>query len=297
MSTISTIAGVFTILFETTKESASSGATVTTETALKMAPTKEAYFQVLAQDAVYRTWANGQALTPSEHFPNPGYRVEKTIQYPEGIRAISVISEQAKEAPLLIFQGTDLKNLDNLMDDLNKNIAELNCKKYKKELKGELKRLASTYGRVHLLGHSYGGTVAQRLTAKHPEFISRCSHYNSPAAGKKAAKKFQKSITKLAKNIAQPEIWSYRHAKDITSLLGGDLLPVTTGRNYTVGSISDAISYIGAHSALSLSTRGSALMANVSPDAQLKNIASFLEKARRGVGKATPLFKKISQLF
>src|SRR5437867_2691674 len=63
-----------------------------TELALKSAPTKEAYIQILAQKASYCNFKDKHALTKSDHFTCPAYQVQKTISYPNGIKAIVVVS-------------------------------------------------------------------------------------------------------------------------------------------------------------------------------------------------------------
>ena len=137
-----------------------------TELALKNAPTQDAYIQILAQKASSCNFQDNHLLPKSEHFNCPTYQVQKTIAYPQGIKAIVVISDQASEPPLIAFRGTDTSNPSNVIDDLNVNIGEINCKTYSKELREELELLHKKHGRIHLTGHSYGGTVAQRLTAE-----------------------------------------------------------------------------------------------------------------------------------
>lgn len=267
------------------------------ELSLKSAPTKEAYLQILAQEASYYKWEKGYVLMPSEHFVNPLYEIENTIQFPEGIKAIAVIAEDPTEPPLLIFRGTDASNLGNLVDDIHKNIAELNCTKYEKELEAELERLATTYGRVHIIGHSYGGAVAQRLTAKHPHLISRCTYHNAPAAGRDVANEFRRNIAQLPANFTQPEVRSYRHAKDVVSLLGGEPLPTTRGRSYTTGMMGDYVPYIDAHSMNTLST-GAQVVADRAPDRELRRTANTLEGYRRQASDIIPpIYRGMRNLF
>lgn len=267
------------------------------ELSLKSAPTKEAYLQILAQEASYQAWEKGYVLMPSEHFVNPLYQIENMIQFPEGIKAISVIAEDPTEPPLLVFRGTDASNLDNLVDDIHKNIAEINCTKYEKELERELERLAITYGRVHIIGHSYGGAVAQRLTAKHPHLISRCTYHNAPAAGREVADEFRRNIAQLPANFTQPEVWSYRHAKDVVSLLGGEPLPTTPGRSYTTGVMGDYVPYIDAHSMNTLST-GAQVARDRAPDRGLQRTANTLEGHRRRAGNIiSPIYRRVRDLF
>jgi hypothetical protein len=266
-----------------------------TELALKSAPTKEAYIQILAQKASYCNFKDKHPLTKSDHFTCPAYQVKKTISYPNGIKALVVISDVATESPMIVFRGTDTSNTSNVIDDLNVNIGEINCKAYAKELREEIEQLHKKHGRIHLTGHSYGGTVAERLAAEYPALICRCTTHNSPAAGKRVIKKFKKNVAKLPKGLSIPEIVKYRHAKDLPSLLGGKHLPATPGKSYTMGSVKDKISYLAAHSLNALST-GEKVAVDASAEKSLKKMAKKIEYLRKGSSALVPLFQFVNQV-
>ena len=266
-----------------------------TALALKNAPTKEAYIQILAQTASYCNFPKKHALERSEHFACPAYQIKKTISYPSGIKAIVVISDDVSEPPIIAFRGTDTSNASNVIDDLNVNIGEINCKEYAKELREEIERLHKKYGRIHLTGHSYGGTIALRLAAEYPALILRCTTHNSPGPGKRVVKKFTKNVAKLPRHLSEPEIVRYRHAKDLPSLLGGKHLPTPLGKSYTMGSVADKISYIESHSLNGLST-GAKVAIDAPAEKSLKKMAKKIEKLRKGASILVPLFQLIKKV-
>jgi pimeloyl-ACP methyl ester carboxylesterase len=255
--------------------------------ALRSAPNKEAYLQILAQDGVYRNWKSGSSLPRSTHFDCPQFQVKRVLEFPEGLKVMSIVSDN--EA-LFIVRGTDPSNIHNVADDLAKAIAKLNSKKYAKELEDHLVELNAEYGRVHILGHSYGGAVSQRLTSKHPELIIRCTSYNSPGVGEKVAKLFQTKIAQLPRALEKPHIRSYRHAKDIVSLLGGAQLP--TDKAYTLGTTQDTISRLGAHYINTLSTTAP-IVENAPIPASMQRTANAIEQLRLKLSQAIPFYKAL----
>jgi len=262
--------------------------------ALQNAPTLEAYFEVLAQNASYCHFENGTNLPVSPHFADPGFKVEKTLQFPGGVRALVIVSEQQDVAPLLVFRGTNPSNVHNVADDFNRAIGELNCKRYARELKKELEQLSTRYGQVHIMGHSYGGAIAEHLTSEHPQLIQRCTSYNAPGCGQKAIDRFTRRSAKLPRGYVKPQVVSYRHAKDIASLLGSGHLPTDPGRNFTYGSENDGISYIEAHSFNALSVQGLQVRINQQPSRGFTSFASAIEKARKYLSRGIPLYKFIA---
>lgn len=218
---------------------------------LELAPTEEAYFQILAQNGSYKKWETNDLLNPSLQYAGPAFRVEETFHFPHGISGAVLVA--AGHPPIIALRGTDPSNHHNLLDDLQENIGTLNCTRYEGELLALLQRTAAAHGRIHIMGHSYGGTVAERLTAAHPHLITRCTAYNAPGVGDAVVKQFQENVQKLPHNTAAPTIWTYRHAKDIVSLLGGSHLPASPGCELTAGAPHDQTPLVEAHSLNSLS--------------------------------------------
>lgn len=266
----------------------------TVDLALKNAKTQEAYLQILAQQAVYVDYTNGHKLAQSKHFQHSEYQVKKTIRYPEGIKALVIVQEQGTAPALLVLRGTDVWNIHNIVDNLNPDIGGLNVKKYKEEFKRNLEKLSKLYGRLHVIGHSYGGTVAQRLTSYFPEYICRCDSHNAPGVGEKAIKKFEKKVKKLPKELTVPLVASYRHAKDVVSLLGGKHLPQNPGMSYTMGSVTDQISHIDAHSFNSLANNAK-IEKDIKADSSVSKASSFIEACRKELRVVVPLYKALNK--
>lgn len=267
-----------------------------TKLALTTAPNKEAYLQILTQNASYNNWEIGSTLPKSEFFDHANYRVKKIIEYRHGLRALLLTSDDPEEAPLMVFRGTYGTNIHNLADDVNLNAGELNYTRYRKQLEKEIEQLAIEHGRIHIMGHSYGGAMAQLLTSKYPQFFKRCTYYNALSVGEKAVREFNRNVAKLPHNMPKPEVWSYRHAKDVPSLLGGASLPTTEGRNYTHGTHRDYVSHIDAHSFNTLSTGARVSNGlNASSPSLLKN-SEFFEKGRREIGRVIPFYKMVQRM-
>jgi pimeloyl-ACP methyl ester carboxylesterase len=207
-----------------------------------------------------------------------------------------VASDDANETPLLIFRGTDPTNIHNLADDLHQHIGEMNCTRYARELEALVEESTLRYGRLHIMGHSYGGTIAQRLTAKFPHFIKRCTYHNAPACGHNVIQEYFRNIIQLPNNLPAPEVWSYRHAKDVASLLGGSPLPTDIGKNFTTGLVADTISSVDAHSFNSLST-GALLFPDMQAHPTVVEIAKQIEKMRKEASKVLPVYTRLRQIF
>jgi pimeloyl-ACP methyl ester carboxylesterase len=218
---------------------------------LELAPTEEAYFQILAQNASYKKWEKNDVLNPSLQYAGTAFRVHETFHFPHGISGAVLVA--AGKPPIIALRGTDPTNYRNLLDDLHENIGTFNCTHYEKELLELLQRTMQEHGRIHIMGHSYGGTVAARLTASYPHLVTRCTTYNAPGVGDAVVKQYRENVQKLPENVAAPTISSYRHAKDIVSLLGGAHLPASPGCELTAGTAHDQTPLVEAHSLNSLS--------------------------------------------
>lgn len=265
-----------------------------TRLALQNAPNKEAYLQVLAQQAVYNKHHDGHLFTTSNLFASPQYELKKTISYPEGIKMMFLAPDNPKEVPLILVQGTDFSNIHNVIDDLHENAGTLNLMRYKKEIVTEIELLEKNHGRIHILGHSYGGAIAQQLTSEYPSLICRCSSYNSLGVGKAIVEKFKSNVALLPPGCSKPEIVSYRHAKDLPSLVGKSHLPTDPNRRYTAGTVDDKISHTEAHALNTLSTE----MPHVTddhPPALYTEVASFMETCRTELSNIIPFYTEITR--
>jgi hypothetical protein len=260
---------------------------------LQHAPNEEAYFQILAQSGSYLQYRDGELLPTSQAFNCPQYRVKKTISFPEGLRGIIIEPVQARpdRMPMMVFQGTDFSNIHNVVDDISKNIAEINSSKYQAKLHTELESLATVHGkRVHLLGHSYGGAVAQRLTALYPQLVGRCTYYNAPGVGEDMVQRYQTNIAAIERYMPRPDVRAYRHINDVVSLIGGAALPTAPGFNVSCGKTKNNISFLEAHSFNTLST-GAPCIDNARSAQDIQAFAQFAEQNRRYLSKAIPLFR------
>lgn len=262
---------------------------------LSTAPNQEAYDQILAQNGAYCAFQDGEHLPLSSKYNCPQYIVRKILYYPKGIRALILVPEDkaADLEPKVVFSGTDLFNFHNVIDDLPKEIGSRNFPKFKYVLKSELEAINREYGRAHVLGFSYGGSIAQRLTANYPALISRCTRHNSPGVGVKKIEKFAKQVSLMPEGLEKPKIVSYRHAKDIPSLIGGESLPCDEGFNFTCGTTQDNIPFLEAHSFNTLST-GAHVTTNATVPKDLKRFAKFLECSRVSTHEVLSCIEKVN---
>lgn len=265
--------------------------TILAELALRSTPTREAYLQALAQNVSYAELPEGHRLAYSEMmFPTSDFTVEKSFSFPHGVSGHIIIEDDGiNRQAHIVFRGTDIKNIHNLADDVNIEIGKLNFDRYKHLFHKEIERLALQYGRVHVLGHSYGGAFAQLLTTHYPQYIASCRYYNAPRIGDRAVHQYQQNIGEILPYMEAPEIRSYRHVKDIPSLLGGRRLP---GLSFTSGLYDDPSSYINAHSLNTLSTHDITLQDDVTTPEVLLN-ARFIEELRRDASLFIPLYQII----
>jgi len=274
---ITLIASEAPALFQSLKQSNRKTAKVV-EKHLAQAPNEEGFLQLIAQEVSYQDWAAGTPLPVSSHFNCPTYRVQEQIRFAGGISGVVLVAEN--QAPIVALRGTDPSNYMNLRDDLQENIGSLNCTRYAGELEALLVRVAAEHGRIHIMGHSYGGTVAQRLTVAHPQLIQRCTFHNAPGVGKRMVDEYRKNLAKLPPDYPPPSVWSYRHAKDIVSYLGGDHLPTDQGCDFTASTHNDPISHIEAHAANTILDRKQLFVGKLASDS-LKQCAAYIETLRR----------------
>jgi len=262
---------------------------------LSTAPNQEAYDQILAQNCACCAFQKGEHLPLSSNYDCPQYIVRKTLYYPKGIKALILVPQDkaAGLEPKIVFSGTDIFNVHNVIDDLPKEIGSRNFPKFKHVLKSELEAINQEYGRAHVLGFSYGGTIAQRLTANYPALIARCTRHNSPGVGERKIEKFAKQISLMPEGLEKPKIVSYRHAKDLPSLVGGEGLPCDEGFNFTCGTTKDNLSFLEVHSFNTLST-GAHVKANATVPKDLKRFAKFLDCTRVSIHKVLSCIEKIN---
>jgi hypothetical protein len=272
----------------------------TTYLELAKAQGLEAYYQVIAHKLGYEPLKEGQRIVRSTQFACPQYKVEKIIDDEYGLRAIFLapeVSDGMPEAPpLVIFRGTDETNVLNVLDDASSDIGNLNFSRKKDVLQREIEAFALKYGNVHVMGQSFGGVMAQRVTAEFPEYVGRCSYYNAPGVGEKFVHMFKDKMRTLPPGFPPPKIYSFRHAKDIPSLLGGDHLPPSIGCEITFGDTSDSITHVKAHSHLSYLERTKA-RGNYTVPYDYRCVTSGIDSLRKVVSSLIPIVAKSFEVF
>lgn len=209
---------------------------------LKHAPTDQAWRQILAHSAVYFAWKIGEEIPRRNNDPNaPVFVVDSIIDDKQGFHALVVVTKDAKDQkntpPMMLFRGTDPSNKENILDDLSRVIGLRSVARNETKILKILEKLSKKYGRVDLLGHSLGGSIAQILTAKYPHLIKSCTHYNAPGIGVEAVKEFFKNV----KNVSpKPDVISVRHVSDTFFHMGGVHMPAN--KTYILGDrIEDAL--------------------------------------------------------
>lgn len=246
---------------------------------------KETYYEILAQKLSYENLKAGDTIPQPLHFSMPEYQVYNVLEDRCGMKGIFFVPKvKGSGNPLLVFRGTDAKNIHNILDDFRENAASLNFERQKIAIHKELEKLSIEYGAFDVLGHSFGAAMAQKTTAEFPEYIAHCISYNGLRAGQKTVDVFNEKMRQYPHGMQKPEVWEYRHAKDIVSLLGSKSLPTTPGRYVTFGSIHDSISHIEAHSVLGFSRKLKKSIDTFPPDSY-KEVADFAENIRIETGK------------
>ncbi len=267
-----------------------------TKLALSTAPNQVAYDQILSIHAPFCDFKDGTRLPVSEKFNCPQYIVKKTLYYPKGIKALILVPEdKTLGSAKIVFSGTDVTNIWNVLDDLPKEIGSRNYPKFKGALQAELEAVNREYGRAHILGFSYGGVIAQRLTSCFPALIERCTLHNSPGIGERKVEKFARRLSLMADGLTKPIIEAFRHAKDIPSLLGGPGLPCDEGHSFTCGTLLDTIPFIEAHGFNTLST-GAHITSNGQISKNLKRFAKFIEMSRISIHEIVSCIEKIKDI-
>jgi hypothetical protein len=272
----------------------------TTNSELARAKGLEAYYQVMAHKLGYEPLKEGQRIVRSAQFACPQYKVEKIIDDEYGLRAIFLAPElsegEPNAEPILIFRGTDHTNVLNVLDDASSEIGNLNFSRKKNVLQKEIEAFTLKYGNIHMLGHSFGGTMAQRVTAEFPEYVRRCSYYNAPGVGEKFVHMFKDKMRTLPHGFSPPKIYSFRHAKDIPSLLGGDHLPPSIGCEITFGDTSDSITHVKAHSHLSYLEHAKA-RSEYSIPKEYRRVTKDIDSLRKTVSPLVPGVAKCCEVF
>jgi pimeloyl-ACP methyl ester carboxylesterase len=83
--------------------------------------------------------------------------------------------------PVISFQGTDPTSAADLAADLDPGaVGATQLMQNEEVILKALRRLGGEDGRVDLVGHSLGGSLAQLVAAAHPEFTGRVTAFQAP---------------------------------------------------------------------------------------------------------------------
>ena len=181
------------------------------------------FYRICGSQISYESWNKGDAIG------HAGYKVDEVITNKLGLQIVVLVSEIAGNPPVFCCRGTE--NVQNIIDDLGKNIGEYGFEPSRDQIEDTLIRLLKDHGPAVITGHSLGGALAQIIAATFTQatskkyqssIIKEVYHFNAPGVGERYASMYDKSkLICLSRGCAPPIVHSARHNRDIVYHAGG----------------------------------------------------------------------------
>lgn len=181
-----------------------------------------AVYEALAKSIVFLNQKPNAQNQVSRFLDNNGYYIDRILDDKEtGFYAIGFGSSDPKKPPVLVFRGTDFIDGD-AMFSASRDIGLPEFEKNKDSVKNWLAEIGQDTAKnpnkllPDVVGHSWGGAIAQIVASEYTSLSGNIFTFNSPGVSASIANNFRRNLSRAGnKNVSH-----YIVSGDIVSLFG-----------------------------------------------------------------------------
>ncbi|MEG3857549.1 calcium-binding protein [Microcoleus sp. herbarium12] len=181
-----------------------------------------AVYEYLAKSIVFLNQKPSAQNQVSRFLDNNGYYIDRVFDDQEtGFYAIGFGSSDPKQPPVLVFRGTDFIDGDATFSD-SPDIGLPEFENNKDSVKNWLTQIGQDTAKnpskllPDVVGHSWGGAIAQIVATEYISITGDILTFNSPGVSASIANNFRRNLSKVGnKNVSH-----YIVSGDIVSLFG-----------------------------------------------------------------------------
>ncbi|MEG4493151.1 calcium-binding protein [Microcoleus sp. D3_18_C4] len=186
-----------------------------------------AVYEALAKSIVFLNQKPSAQNEVSTFLDTNGYYIDRIFDDPEtNFYAIGFGSSNPEKPPVLVFKGTDFIDGDAIFSD-SRDIGLPEFEKNKDNIKNWLTEIGQNTGKnpskllPDVIGHSWGGAVAQIVATEYTSLTGDIFTFNSPGVSANTFTSFRRNLGRVGnKNVTH-----YIVSGDFVSLFGEAFIP------------------------------------------------------------------------
>lgn len=186
-----------------------------------------AVYEALAKSIVFLNEKPNAQNEVSSFLETNGYYIDRIFDDPEtGFYAIGFGSLDPQKPPALVFKGTDFIDGDAIFSD-SRDIGLPEFEKNKDNIKNWLTQIGQDTAKnpskllPDVIGHSWGGAVAQIVATEYTSITGDIFTFNSPGVSASTFTSFRRNLSRVGnKNVTH-----YIVSGDFVSLFGEAFIP------------------------------------------------------------------------
>ena len=200
---------------------------IPTNTKYNIMSASPAVYEALAKSIVFLNQKPNAQNEVSRFLETNAYYIDRIFDDPEtGFYAIGFGSSDPQKPPVLVFRGTDFIDGEAIFSD-SRDIGLPEFEKNKDNIQNWLTQIGQDTGKnpskllPDVVGHSWGGAVAQIVAAEYTSITGDIFTFNSPGVSASTFNTFRRNLTRVGnKNVNH-----YIVSGDFVTLFGEAFLP------------------------------------------------------------------------
>jgi pimeloyl-ACP methyl ester carboxylesterase len=200
---------------------------IPTNTKYNIMSASPAVYEALAKSIVFLNQKPNAQNEVSRFLDTNDYYIDRIFDDPEtGFYAIGFGSSDPQKPPVLVFRGTDFIDGEAIFSD-SRDIGLPEFEKNKDNIQSWLTQIGQDTGKnpskllPDVVGHSWGGAVAQIVAAEYTSITGDIFTFNSPGVSASTFNTFRRNLTRVGnKNVNH-----YIVSGDFVTLFGEAFLP------------------------------------------------------------------------
>jgi pimeloyl-ACP methyl ester carboxylesterase len=200
---------------------------IPTNTKYNIMSASPAVYEALAKSIVFLNQKPNAQNEVSRFLDTNGYYIDRIFDDREtGFYAIGFGSSDPQKPPVLVFRGTDFIDGEAIFSD-SRDIGLPEFEKNKDSIQNWLTQIGQDTGKnpskllPDVIGHSWGGAVAQIVATEYTSITGDIFTFNSPGVSRSTFNTFRRNLSRLGnKNVNH-----YIVSGDFVTLFGEAFLP------------------------------------------------------------------------